>query len=74
MKVNIKNPILKWFGDNLFWIYILQRLPMLVLSRMGYAVTHAYRFAIICFVVTIVLTIIYKKIFEVIDKKIFEKQ
>lgn len=59
MKINFNSPILKWFGDNLFWVYILQRIPMLTLKNFGY-VGHPYRFALLSFIVTIVLTIIYK--------------
>ena len=35
MKVQIGNPILKWLGINAFAIYILQRLPMNILSDLG---------------------------------------
>ena len=35
MKVQIGNPVLKWLGINAFAIYILQRLPMNILSGFG---------------------------------------
>lgn len=73
MKVNLNSKLLKWFGDNLFWIYILQRIPMLILSKTGYAMDHTYRFALISFVCTILMTIVFKKLFEKIDKKLFAK-
>lgn len=73
MKFNINNKVLKWFGDNLFWVYILQRIPMMILSRIGYASTHSYRFAVISFVVTIVLTLLYKTITDLIFTKFFSK-
>lgn len=72
VKINLKSPILKWCGENLFWLYILQRLPMLVLSKIGYA-NHAYRFALISFVATIILTYIYSKVFGKIDYSISKK-
>ena len=71
MKSKINNKYLKWFGDNLFYIYILQRIPMLILSRLSYSNTHPYRFVIICFISTILLTIIYGKLLPKIDKYIF---
>lgn len=74
MKVNLTSKILKWFGDNLFWIYILQRIPMLILSRLGYQNTHAYRFAAIAFVTTILLSVIYHWLFKRVDKLILKEQ
>ncbi len=71
--INLKSPILKWFGDNLFWIYILQRLPMMVLNNIGYN-THPYRFALISFVITIVLTFIFKFLIKYIDKLFFKEK
>lgn len=59
MKINLKSKVLKWFGDNLFWVYILQRLPMMYLSKIGFN-SHPYKFTVISFLVTIILTIIYK--------------
>lgn len=70
IKIDIKSPILKWFGDNLFWVYILQRLPMLILYKIGYAENNAYRFAVICFIATILLTIIYSKTIAFIEGKL----
>lgn len=72
IKININNVILKWFGDNLFWIYILQRIPMIILSKIGYAHSNAYRFALICFISTIILTIIYSKVITLIEKKLIK--
>ncbi len=71
-KIQFKSKILYWFGNNLFWVYILQRLPMLVLKEIGFNV-HAYRFALISFVITIILTLIYARLsawlFKIFDKK-----
>lgn len=72
VKVNLNSPLLKWCGENLFWLYILQRLPMLVLSNLGYS-NHAYRFALISFVITIVLSYIFSKLFSKIDNYIIKK-
>lgn len=36
MKVHLNSKVLKWFGDNLFWIYILQRIPMIILYNNNY--------------------------------------
>lgn len=33
MKLGIKNPILRWFGKNLFPVYIYMRVPMLIIEH-----------------------------------------
>ena len=68
MKISINNKILKWFGDNLFWFYILQRLPMNLLSRVGYS-SHSYRFFVVCFILSIILVFIYKMLFDKLINK-----
>ncbi len=77
MKIKINNKYLKWFGDNLFGLYILQRIPMLILKSIGYT-NHSYRFALIAFISTIILTIIFnfitKKISLLIDKKLLKRE
>ena len=72
VKLNFKSPILKWFGNNLFWVFILHRIPMIILSNIGYT-SHAYRFALIAFVSTIVLTLIYSKIIGKLNNLITKK-
>lgn len=68
MKIKINNKFLKWCGNNLFWLYILQRVPMLVLNKLHY--TNLYGYIIICFISMLVLAYIYSKVFTIIDKKI----
>ena len=63
VKVQFKSPILKWFGDNLFWVYILQRIPMIYFKEVGLSV-HAYRYALTVFISTVLLTFIFKILFD----------
>lgn len=65
MKFELKSKILIWFGNNLFWIYILQRIPMIVLTKYKLN-AYPYTFCIISFAITIILSIIYKFIKELI--------
>ncbi len=71
-KINLKSPILNWFGKNLFWVYILQRLPMLIMQHFGYEV-HKYRFFAIAFVSTIILTFIFSKVMDKVDNFLLKK-
>ena len=60
-KVCFGNKVLHWFGKYLFEIYILQRIPMIILERIGILGSHVYLSFIICLSATIVLAIIFKK-------------
>lgn len=72
MKINLKSKILKWCGDNLFWLYILQRIPMMIFRRIGYANLHPYRYALLCFIITIIISIIYDKLTKLLHEKILK--
>lgn len=61
MKVRIYNRILEWFGMHVFSIYILQRLPMIVLDRMGLIDSHKYLCLIAVFALAIPLAIAFEK-------------
>ena len=73
-KIKINNNILKWFGENLFWIYMLQRIPMIIFNELGYA-SHRYKYLIISFIFTIVLTIFVNFItkINIKSKRLFTK-
>lgn len=58
------NPILAWFGKNLFPIYIYQRIPMIILSHIdagGFMVSHPYLFVICSFLFTLPFVWFYDK-------------
>ncbi len=55
MKLSIHSKFLSWMGEHLFWVYILQRIPMLVLQHFGFAAEHPYIYLYICFGATILL-------------------
>ena len=63
VKIKLGSPILKWFGNNLFWIYILQRIPMIYFKEIGLSV-HAYRYSLIVFASTIILTFVSSLLFD----------
>jgi len=61
VKVQLGNKILTWFGKHLFEIYILQRIPMIVLDRLGFLDAHICISFAICLCTTIVLAIVFKR-------------
>lgn len=63
MKFRINSKWLKWFGKNLFPLYIYQRVPMILLSSVagGYFVLqYPVSYAVTCFAITILITLLYK--------------
>lgn len=64
MKVSIYNRILEWFGKHVFSIYILQRIPMILLDHFGLIDEHKYLCLIAVFALTIPLALIFEKVTE----------
>lgn len=53
MKVKLQSTFLKFMGTNVFYIYIYQRIPMIILYRYNIHCGNRYLFLIISFVSTI---------------------
>ena len=64
--ISSSNKVLTYFGKNVFWIYILQRIPMILLKDK----LNMYVYFTICFITTIVLTYIMNIVSNYIWKKI----
>lgn len=73
MKVKIGNGILDFFGSHVFSIYILQRIPMIILSKLGLAEGHKYIFVVLCFVCTVVMAVLFDFFTDKLDKVLFKK-
>lgn len=74
MKINLRSPILLFFGKHLFWIYILHRIPMQLLKDTGYASQHAYRTAAISFVITVVAAVVLNTLFQKLSQFIWKRK
>lgn len=70
MKIKIGNPALQWLGKNAFPIYILQRLPMLVLSHFGFNLQPGI-FIPVSIIVTLLLAWGFTSLTTRIDQKVF---
>lgn len=57
MKLRLKSSILDFFGRHVFSIYMLQRLPMILLDSMGFIKIHPYLCLLGCFAVTCVMAV-----------------
>lgn len=74
MKVSFESPVLEWFGKNLFWVYILQRIPMNILSYMGVVGRHRYFALVISIVVTVFLTVLFDKYIGRLSTFLFDRK
>lgn len=73
MKVNIKHSVLDWFGQHIFSFFILQRIPMMLLSHIGYT-KNGIIFVILSFFGTVALAVIFDEAMDRLDKIIFRKR
>ncbi len=72
MKIQIHNKILEFLGKNLFAIYILQRLPMIIFDRLGLN-ENPYIFVILSFAATLIIAVPFNMLISKLDKLIFKK-
>ncbi|MBQ4604058.1 MAG: acyltransferase [Clostridia bacterium] len=66
MRISINNGVLRWFGKRVFGIYILQRIPMILLQHFGMNGSPLL-FAAVSFAVTIVLAEIFERCTDKLD-------
>lgn len=71
MKFSIKNRALIWLGGYTFEIYILQRIPMILLQEY---IGNKYVYFILCLVMTLLLAVLFRRFTDVIDAKLFNKK
>ena len=65
MKFKINSPILLWCGQNLFPLYIYQRISMMMFSSINdgaFAAGYPFLFTVACLIITIMITKGYKYI------------
>ena len=61
MRVSFHNKILMWCGKNLFGLYIMQRIPMIIFKALGVADFNVYVYFILCLVVTVPVAWAFEK-------------
>lgn len=74
MKIQIGNGILEFFGSHVFSIYILQRLPMIFLTKIGLAASHKYVFVVLSLFATIAMAVIFDLAMDKLDKILFTRK
>lgn len=67
MQISFENIFLDWCGKNLFAIYILQRIPMILLKEWGLADGNKYIYTIVCFIGCCLLAFL----FNILTKRLY---
>ncbi len=67
LKVRFGNPILEFLGKYVFEIYILQRIPMMLLKSY---IPQKYIYFAVCLVITVILAFLFRFIEKPVDKLI----
>lgn len=68
--VKLDNPLLQWLGKHCFSLYILQRIPMILLSHFGWQ-DHNIHFTAVSIVLALLLAWGFTALTDSIDKKLF---
>jgi hypothetical protein len=66
MKVSLNNKVFEFLGQHLFWIYVLQRIPMICLKG---KIDNNYLYFMICFIITILMSYAMNKFSKFVLQK-----
>lgn len=69
-KIRLINPVLIWLGKKSFSIYIIQRLPMLILVKLGLA-QYSYAFVAVTVPMVLVCAMGFDYLLKRVDKRLF---
>lgn len=73
MKFKIENKIIEFFSKHIFSIYILQRVPMIILDRYDLS-SHHYLFVILSLIFTSAIAVLFDKLTAKTDELIYSKR
>lgn len=69
MKVKFGNNMLRFFGNHVFSIYILQRLAFMILGESHWVKSHVYVYFILSLLLTILLALFFEKAVSIIESR-----
>jgi len=73
MKVSIRNKFLAWLGKYTFWIYVLQRIPMIIFKRLGFA-KWTYLYLWLTIISTIIIAVGVRFVVDKLESLIWRKK
>lgn len=74
MKIKFGNKILDWLGNHAFSIYMLQRIPMIILYKTGFLQNQPHISFVITVLVTMIVAGLFDKLTGFIDCRIFSSK
>lgn len=72
-KIRIYNKVLAWSGNFTFELYILQRIPMIILKTVGVDQFNIYVYFVLCVIFTLIIAVAYRFVFGKINKLLFAR-
>ncbi len=72
MILKMDNPILMWIGGNIFGIYILQRIPMMIGSKIPFIYNNYLLYLLLSVIITFIMAEIFKYCTKQITKRMIE--
>ncbi|MBE6582171.1 MAG: acyltransferase [Ruminococcaceae bacterium] len=72
MRITLKNKIILWCGENLFELYILQRVPMIIFKQIRLSEFNIYLYFILCVISTLLLVWPFKYITDKLWKMVLK--
>lgn len=73
LKFPISNRLLALSGQYTFELYILQRIPMIILKNVGLADFNHYIYFVVCLLITIGLAFVFRLLTNKVDRLLFKK-
>lgn len=73
MKIKVNNPVLVFFGEHVFSIYILQRLPMMVLRHFNIN-ANSFVLFFVSFAITLFIALIFDALMKKLDSVLFDNK
>ena len=74
MKISLHSQVLRWFGEHVFSIYVIQRLPMLVLDTIPFFDKHRYAFLFLSFAIALPMALLLERLLGAIDGRIWRSR
>lgn len=72
MKVHLGNKVLEWFGNHVFSVYVLQRIPMIALGQVEVISSNEYLYFALSLILTVIISELFDRAMKVIDGKLFK--
>lgn len=72
-KVSLDNFFLQFLGKYTFWLYILQRLPMILMEHFGICTASPASFFLASFAVTCILAVAFDAVLQKLDRRLFPR-